>query len=156
MVVTFTEVTPRHTPPPARPDLGRRGVSSLAHHSWLTHETELEFNALIARLDPKRPVAVVGTGEFGYEPFLLAERLERAGFEVTYQSTTRSPILVGEAIQSSLSFEDEQGEGVSNYLHNPPSRGQQVIVGYESIRCAEQHTLAQTLEAHIWICPERR
>lgn len=155
------QVTPRHAPPPARSDLGRRGVSSLAHHAWVTRETRRELDALIAKLDRGRPVAVIGTGEFSYEPFLLAERLEREGFEVTYQSTTRSPILVGEAIRSSLSFEDEQGEGVSSYLHNPPSQGQDVVICYESRRCADQHALggdltSRELNVHIWICPERR
>ncbi|EFD6818952.1 adenine/guanine phosphoribosyltransferase, partial [Escherichia coli] len=36
-------------------------------------------------------ILVLGTGEFVWEPFLLAERLEAAGAQAFYGSTTRSP-----------------------------------------------------------------
>ncbi|WP_201285947.1 TRSP domain-containing protein, partial [Klebsiella pneumoniae] len=43
-------------------------------------------------------ILVLGTGEFVWEPFLLAERLEAAGAQVVFSSTTRSPISTGYAI----------------------------------------------------------
>lgn len=95
-------------------------------------------------LDPGIPVHVIGTGEFGFQPFLLAEQLEKAGFEVYYQSSTRSPILPGGAIVRSVSFADEHGEGVTNYLHNPPA-GTQVLVAYEAYHCPRHHDLPQQL-----------
>jgi hypothetical protein len=63
-------------------------------------------------------VRVVGTGEFTYAPFLLAERIERAGHEVVVQSTTRSPIRQGGAIRHMLAFTDNYGSGIGNFLYN--------------------------------------
>jgi hypothetical protein len=61
---------------------------------------------------------VLGTGEFAYPPFLLAEELERHGLDVRYQSTTRSPIIEGGAIGCSLAFADNYGDGIPNFLYN--------------------------------------
>ncbi|WES70469.1 phosphoribosyltransferase domain-containing protein [Superficieibacter sp. HKU1] len=63
-------------------------------------------------------ILVLGTGEFVWEPFLLAERLEAMGAEVKYSSTTRSPIATGFAIQSALSFTDNYGLGIPNFVYN--------------------------------------
>ena len=69
-----------------------------------------------------RPVAVVGTGECAFQPFLLAEALELAGHMVTMQCTSRSPVLIGGAIEATLICPDPYGQSVGYYLHNPPSR----------------------------------
>lgn len=63
-------------------------------------------------------ILVVGTGEFIYPPFLLAEKLEQAGANVYFQSTARSPILVEAAIKSRMEFPDNYDDGISNYLYN--------------------------------------
>lgn len=63
-------------------------------------------------------ILVLGTGEFVWEPFLLAERLENAGAEVKYSSTTRSPIATGFAIQSAIAFTDNYGLGIANFVYN--------------------------------------
>lgn len=63
-------------------------------------------------------ILVVGTGEFVYEPFLLAERLEAAGADVHFSSTSRSPISLGHAIDSAISFSDNYGLGIPNFLYN--------------------------------------
>lgn len=63
-------------------------------------------------------VLVLGTGEFVWEPFLLAERLEAAGAHAFYGSTTRSPIAVGYAIESAISFTDNYGLGIPNFVYN--------------------------------------
>ncbi|WP_420820611.1 phosphoribosyltransferase domain-containing protein [Serratia microhaemolytica] len=63
-------------------------------------------------------ILVLGTGEFVWEPFLLAERLEAAGAEVFYGSTTRSPIAIGFAIESAISFTDNYGLGIPNFVYN--------------------------------------
>lgn len=67
---------------------------------------------------PGEKILVLGTGEFVWEPFLLAERLEAMGAEVKYSSTTRSPIATGFAIQSVLSFTDNYGLGIPNFVYN--------------------------------------
>jgi hypothetical protein len=128
-----------------RDDLGRRGLRlTMNEHSFdLTH----------LQLDPRRPVSVIGTGEFTFHPFLLAEKLSAQGFDVLYQSTTRSPILLGGAIQQSLTISDEHGEGVTNYLHNPPSSDRQVIVAYESSICEQTHHLSSLISPIAWIHP---
>ncbi|MFP5303740.1 TRSP domain-containing protein, partial [Cobetia sp. SIMBA_158] len=61
------------------------------------------------RIQPGEKVIVVGTGEFVWRPFLLAERLERSGADVRFGSTTRSPIALGHAIEHALSFSDNYG-----------------------------------------------
>ena len=135
----------------ARNDLGRCGVDPQSQH----HKMNALGDTLFSELDPDRPVTIVGTGEFAYQPFLLAEQLELRGLNVLYQSSTRSPILLGDAISESLATNDEQGEGVSNYLHNPPhSEHRQVIIAYESERCATNHLLSRLLNARQWVYPE--
>jgi len=63
-------------------------------------------------------ILVLGTSEFIWEPFLLAERLEQQGAKVKYSSTTRSPIATGFAIQSAIAFSDNYGLGIPNYVYN--------------------------------------
>ena len=63
-------------------------------------------------------VLILGTGEFVWEPFLLAERLEAAGSQVFYSSTTRSPIALGFAIESAICFTDNYGLGIPNFVYN--------------------------------------
>ncbi len=61
---------------------------------------------------------VLGTGEFAYLPFQLAEHLQDMGLDVRYQSTTRSPIMPGLAIQERLVFQDNYQDGILNYVYN--------------------------------------
>ncbi|PHM44984.1 adenine/guanine phosphoribosyltransferase [Xenorhabdus mauleonii] len=63
-------------------------------------------------------VLVLGSSEFVWQPFLLAERLEREGASVMFGSTTRSPISCGHAIQSVMAFTDNYGLGIPNFLYN--------------------------------------
>lgn len=63
-------------------------------------------------------ILVLGTGEFVWEPYLLAERLEQAGAAVVYSSTTRSPIATGFAIKSAIAFTDNYGLGIANFVYN--------------------------------------
>jgi len=70
------------------------------------------------RVAPGERVLVLGSGEFVWEPFLLAERLENAGAQAFYSSTTRSPIALGFAIESVISFTDNYGLGIANFVYN--------------------------------------
>lgn len=63
-------------------------------------------------------ILVLGTGEFVWEPFMLAERLEANGAQVSFSSTTRSPIAVGHAIKSAITFMDNYGLGIANFAYN--------------------------------------
>lgn len=76
-------------------------------------------------------VHVIGSGECMYPAFLLGKILEEDGRQVTVQSTTRSPVVVGNAIKRTVVVRDGLGSGIDFYLHNPPSFGQCVIALHE-------------------------
>ena len=90
-----------------RQDWGRFGMSDMPATPWPG-----------VREAPGRRVLVLGTGEFVWPPFLLAERLEREGARVLFGATTRSPIKPGQAIRSLHEHGDNYGFGIVNYLYN--------------------------------------
>lgn len=63
-------------------------------------------------------ILVLGSGEFTWIPFLMAEQLEKQGAEVYFSSTTRSPIMQGQAIKSICLFKDNYGLNINNYAYN--------------------------------------
>ena len=63
-------------------------------------------------------ILVLGSSEFVYPPFLLAQALEREGATAFCQATTRSPVRLGGAISCALEFEDNYADGIVNYLYN--------------------------------------
>ncbi len=125
-------MNPRH-------DLGRLGIQSLDFDRLLPKIGNLDFQG--------ERLLVLGTGEFNYLPFRLAERLEKQGNDVLFQSTARSPIQLGDGISSKLSFPDHHGEGVPNYLYNAPA-DRKVIILYETEEMKRRHPLPDSLSAH--------
>jgi adenine/guanine phosphoribosyltransferase-like PRPP-binding protein len=94
---------------------------------------------------PNRPLTVIGTGEYAYPPFRMALALEEEGYDVYFQSTTRSPILVGDAIASRWEFPDHYGDGIPNYLYNlDPSR--LPVVVYEHPALSAAHGLPSLID----------
>jgi hypothetical protein len=91
---------------------------------------------------------VLGTGEFSYPPFLLAEQMEKNGVDALYQSTTRSPIMLGGAIRTSLTFRDNYADGIPNFLYNA-SRADydRVVVCHETPAATLDSSLLSALEA---------
>lgn len=84
-------------------------------------------------LAPGEALRIVGTGEFTYPPFLLAERLEQEGHDVVVQAASRSPVQIGGPIERALSFRDNYGAGVANYLYNAASGdGRRSIICHET------------------------
>ena len=93
------------------------------------------FQAAFTRLDgqesfdvtqlPKR-ILVLGSNEFVWLPFLLAEWLETESKNlnsnidsiVNFSALTRSPIALGGAITTLLSFSDNYGLGMTNFSYN--------------------------------------
>ncbi|WP_228292465.1 TRSP domain-containing protein [Candidatus Thiothrix anitrata] len=61
---------------------------------------------------PRRTHPSLGTGEFVWPPFLLAEYLEQQGATVHFSATTRSPIALGHSIQHRYCFHDNYGQGI--------------------------------------------
>lgn len=94
------------------------------------------------QVKPGEKVIVIGTSEFVWRPFLLAERLERAGADVRFSSTTRSPIAIGHSIEHALYFSDNYGLGIPNFIYNvKPGQFDRVLL------CSE--TPAQALPAEL-------
>ncbi|MFZ1641702.1 MAG: phosphoribosyltransferase domain-containing protein [Candidatus Contendobacter sp.] len=87
---------------------------------WLIDSFSLWERVGVRELDGLRdqPLVVIGTGEYAYTPYRIALALEEEGYDVCYQSTTRSPILPGDAIASRREFPDNYGDGIANYLYN--------------------------------------
>ncbi|MGB5062439.1 MAG: phosphoribosyltransferase domain-containing protein [Candidatus Competibacter sp.] len=107
---------------------------------------ESVFPEVVSRENPsKRPLVVIGTGEYAYTPFRLALALEEAGYDMRFQSTTRSPIMVGDAIASRCEFPDHYGDGIPNYLYNLDADRLPVII-YEHATMPATHTLPGLLD----------
>lgn len=96
----------------------------------------------------ERPVLVLGSGEFAWPPYRVAELLEQRGHRVVFQTTTRSPILSGHAIGAVLEFRDNYGDDIPNFLYNvDPGRYRQIWVGYETRPLPKEHHLLEILGA---------
>lgn len=102
---------------------------------------------------PDRPLALIGTGEYAYTPFRLALALEEAGYDVHFQSTTRSPILMGDAIASRCEFPDHCGDGIPNYLYNLDP-GRLPVILYEHPALSAKHSLPQLLNGLALVVEE--
>ena len=64
------------------------------------------------------PLLVMGMSENTFLPFLAAERLEKSDRAVLFQSTTRSPLALGDAIKSKRSF--FVGREKLHFVYNEP------------------------------------
>lgn len=94
-------------------------------------------------------IRVIGTGEFTYPPFLLAERLEQEGRDVVVQSTSRSPALPGGPIRHVLGFEDNYGTGLPNYLYNAdPADARLSLICHETPAGSIDPAMIDALGAH--------
>ncbi|TCM66461.1 phosphoribosyltransferase-like predicted ribonucleoside biosynthesis protein [Acinetobacter calcoaceticus] len=99
--------------------------ASIAPLTWGREPSDLSaqpWTTLLPHLNSKpsatQKVLVLGSGEYAWMPFLMAEQLEQQGIEVYFSSTTRSPIMQGHAIHSICSFQDNYGLGMQNYAYN--------------------------------------
>ena len=119
---------------PSHYNFGRLGRSDIA--------SEFDHLAASIALAPASRVRVIGTGEFTYPPFRLAEALERAGHDVVVQSTTRSPAHLDGAIKSALCFADNYATGVPNFIYN-------VDVGDGRVTLICHETQADSIDPHL-------
>ncbi|WP_372426741.1 phosphoribosyltransferase domain-containing protein [Salinarimonas chemoclinalis] len=134
------DVTARgaHSPDPAR-DWGRLGVREHRRPS---------IAALAPR--PGERILVLGTGEYVFPPFLLAEALEAAGADVRFSAVTRSPIAVGHAIETALAFGDNYGLGIPNFLYNVTREPyDRILICVETGRAALDPALVAALGARV-------
>lgn len=96
------------------------------------------------------PLRIVGTGEFTYLPFRLAERLAEAGHDVVLQATSRSPARLGAAMAHKLCFSDNYRTGVPNYLYNAdPRDGRATWIAHETGADTIDPALVAALDARL-------
>ena len=82
---------------------------------------------------PQR-ILVLGSNEFVWLPFLLAEWLETQAQDtnsisaIKFSALTRSPIALGGAITTMLSFNDNYGLGMTNFVYNVEPNDWDLIV----------------------------
>ena len=84
---------------------------------------------------PQR-ILVLGSNEFVWLPFLLAEWLETQTQNATvkFSALTRSPIALGGAITTMLSFNDNYGLGMTNFAYNvEPSDWDLIVLCVETL-----------------------
>ncbi|ELU2241213.1 phosphoribosyltransferase domain-containing protein [Pseudomonas aeruginosa] len=142
-------------PPPEMPDVGAVSIGEWplsADKDWGRLGVRRVDDTLAPdiRVHPNEKVIVVGTSEFVWRPFLLAERLERAGVDVHFSSTTRSPIALGHAIEHALSFSDNYGLGIPNFLYNvKPVQFDRVLICSETPEQAAPAELVAALNAEV-------
>ena len=123
-----------------------------AESDWGRHGIRVVEDTLALDLNVKagERVLVVGTSEFVWRPFLLAERLERAGADVHFSSTSRSPIALGHSIGHVLSFADNYGLGIPNFLYNvSPGQFDRVLICSETPAQAVSASLIESLNAEV-------
>lgn len=80
-------------------------------------------------------ILVLGSNEFVWLPFLLAEWLETQtqNSTVKFSALTRSPIALGGAITTMLSFSDNYGLGMTNFAYNvEPSNWDLIVLCVET------------------------
>ncbi|WP_231383615.1 phosphoribosyltransferase domain-containing protein [Methylobacter luteus] len=83
--------------------------------------SDLNVAGLLAFLPAEpdsRPILVLGTGECNPPAYLLGRSLERLGYRVIVQATTRSPIFPEGAIASRIQFTDNYQDDIDNFLYN--------------------------------------
>lgn len=93
-------------------------------------------------VQPDERILVLGSGEYVWSSFLLAEYLQQQGADVKFSAITRSPIAVGHAIQSALAFADNYGLGIQNFVYNiNPQHYDRVLITVETAT----HSVAKSL-----------
>jgi len=144
-------------PPPEMPqvDSVARGEWPLQpEHDWARLGVSEHIDTLSAQVEvrPGERILVLGTGEYVWRPFLLAEALEQRGADVHYASTTRSPIALGHAIEHALAFTDNYGLGIANFLYNvAPGQFDRVLLCSETPAAALDPRLISALQAEVII-----
>ncbi|OTA20202.1 adenine/guanine phosphoribosyltransferase [Xenorhabdus beddingii] len=141
-------------PVPVMPQVNvtaRGNVSIIGHQNWGRlglDESQCDIGADICVKEGEK-VLVLGSSEFVWQPFLLAERLEQAGASVMFGSTTRSPISCGHAIQSVMTFTDNYGLGIPNFLYNVAHQAfDRVLLCLETPKTSVDQGLMEQL-AHV-------
>ena len=91
----------------------------IAPSNWGREPSDLSCTPwYVPKVTVGQNILVLGSGEFSWIPFLVAEQLEQQGAIVHYSATTRSPIQLGGAIVRKYQFQDNYGMNIPNYVYN--------------------------------------
>lgn len=129
---------------------GRFGLTATEWRTSARGGIETQIRDIMRDLEPggERSMLVLGTGEFSWPPYLLARRLEEEGFDIVFQSSSRTPIRIGNDIANILCFEDNYHDGIDNFLYNvDPDCPRGKIVCYETSPLPAAHDLPRRLRA---------
>ena len=97
-------------------------------------------------VQPDERILVLGSGEYVWSSFLLAEYLQQQGADVRFSAITRSPIAVGHAIQSALAFSDNYGLGIQNFVYNiNPLEYDRILITVETVADSVAKSLLEAL-----------
>ena len=117
---------------PGRKETGRKGI-----------KMPYDFNRTLPVLDHNKKYSVIGSSEHLFTPFLMAEKLENDGHDIVFQSTTRSPILSGDAIKEKITFSNEN-KNEDYYIYNFDEKRIPIVV-CEDKYVAKQDGLSKKL-----------
>jgi adenine/guanine phosphoribosyltransferase-like PRPP-binding protein len=106
------------------------------------YKTLLPDELLSRPFNINKPHVVYGMGEFLDTPFQIALALETAGMDVLFQSSTRSPIALGDEVINRLEHPAPGDSSKTHFLYNPPL--QRVPLAFDGIGLPH---LSQALEA---------
>ncbi len=139
-LISLTQGTYQFTPdprwaPPVTPPVHATSSVSRPHlqQSRRTASRPLHFpDRQALGLTAASHLLVLGTGEHQYPAYALARHLEHQVAQVRFSATTRSPVLPGLAMTRKLTFTDNYGDGMPNYLYNvDPAAYSDIIVVHE-------------------------
>jgi hypoxanthine phosphoribosyltransferase len=119
-------------------NFGRFGVKSLD----IDYSKIVDYSKFI-----NKKVLILGTGEFMYQPYLLALYLEQNGVDSYFQATTRSPVNIDRAIKSKIAFKDNYFENIDNFLYNVVDKDyDKIIICYETTKLPKEYKLKEILQ----------
>jgi hypothetical protein len=113
--------------------------------------SESSLAKIVRGISKADKVLILGTGEFMFPAFVLANELkDKYGLDVQMHATTRSPIMAFGPIRGMHSFRDNYGEGISNYLYNwTPGNYQHVLICHETPTSVDLVNLARALNGRL-------
>jgi len=141
-------------PPPEMPhvDVVARGVHLLDpnHDRGRLGIVEHLGPRRVPESKPGERLLVLAIGEHVWGPFLVAEAMANAGSDVYFSSCTRSPIAVGHAIETALTFADNYGLNIANFLYNVRAEDwDRIILCTETPASSVDPALVAALSAEI-------
>lgn len=109
----------------------------------------MPYKKNINSINVSQSTVVIADGEHQYIPFLLAEKLEKKGVEVVFQSINRSPILLCDAIVNKHKIATIENE-TEHYLYNFFPKNKSIFVvsenNYEGLLFTDK------VKYHEWKC----